>query len=207
MIPIDYYITPNSPWTYLGAAAFKQLAAQYGATVKVKPADFGEVFSKTGGLPLPKRSDERKAYRMMELKRWRTFLNIPIVLEPAHFGTNTRPASEAICAAQAAGLNALGLSLEVGRACWEREEDLAETSVIDAAAQRAGIDLDAFHAARGEHDGAALFAANTAEALAHGVFGAPAYVFEDGAEWFWGQDRLDFVEQKLQVLSGRLTKG
>ena len=34
-----------------------------------------------------------------------------------------------------------------------------------------------------------------AEALAKGVFGAPAYVYRD--ELFWGQDRLDFLDRAL----------
>ena len=34
------------------------------------------------------------------------------------------------------------------------------------------------------------------EAMALGVFGAPAYVFK--GELFWGQDRLAFLEQRLQ---------
>ena len=36
---------------------------------------------------------------------------------------------------------------------------------------------------------------NTAQAVARGVFGAPTFFV--GEQMFWGQDRLDFVEQAL----------
>ena len=49
---IDYYFTPQSPWTYLGHARFTEMARQAGATVRVLPVDFGKVFSISGGLPL-----------------------------------------------------------------------------------------------------------------------------------------------------------
>ena len=39
---IDYYISLNSPWTYLGSARFAAIAAKHGCTVDVKPAKFAE---------------------------------------------------------------------------------------------------------------------------------------------------------------------
>ena len=39
------------------------------------------------------------------------------------------------------------------------------------------------------------YEANTHQAIAAGIFGAPTYVVD--GEMFWGQDRLDFVERKL----------
>ena len=85
MTTIDYYITLNSPWTYLGAQRFRDMVAKNGAKVRVKPTRFGQVFEKTGGLPLPKRSPERQAYRLVELKRWAEQTGIPIVIKPKHF--------------------------------------------------------------------------------------------------------------------------
>jgi len=40
------------------------------------------------------------------------------------------------------------------------------------------------------------YEAYTQEAIDIQVFGAPSYVID--GEIFWGQDRLDFVERKLQ---------
>ena len=68
---IDYYASLNSPWTHLGAARIEAMAAQHGATLRILPVDFGTIFAGSGGLPLPKRSPQRQAYRLQELARWR----------------------------------------------------------------------------------------------------------------------------------------
>src|SRR5450830_468488 len=82
---VDYYFSPMSPWTYLGHARFADMAKRYGAVVKVKPADFGKVFSASGGVPLAKRAPQRQAYRMVELRRFRDHLKLPLNLQPKFF--------------------------------------------------------------------------------------------------------------------------
>lgn len=198
MTTIDYYMTLNSPWTYLGAARFAEIAKRHGAKVNIKPAKFGEVFSKTGGLPLPKRAPERRAYRMMELKRWRDNLGIPINVEPKHFPSDETLGTRLVIAAALQGTDACRLALELGRSIWELEGNLGEADVVSAAAKRAGLDADAIRKA-GPSDAEldAILERNTAEALAAGVFGAPSYVLPSG-EIFWGQDRLALLDWRLQ---------
>lgn len=198
-VKIDVYLSLNSPWAYLAQARFREIVARRGAAAAVKPADFGEIFDATGGLPLPKRSPARRAYRMMELKRWRDRLGIPLVLEPAHARTDSAPATRLVIAADAAGADGLALATEFGRAIWERDEDIADPGVIAAALARADLDAaaaDAWAADAARWDD--VFRANTTEAIARGVFGAPSYVLADG-EIFWGQDRLDFLDARLSA--------
>jgi 2-hydroxychromene-2-carboxylate isomerase len=99
LVTIDYYLSLTSPWTYLGSARFAEIAERNGATVNIKPCKFGPIFEQTGGLPLPKRSPQRRAYRMMELKRWREALGIPINLEPKHFPCDDVAATRLVIAA------------------------------------------------------------------------------------------------------------
>jgi 2-hydroxychromene-2-carboxylate isomerase len=199
-ITIDYYLSLNSPWTYMGSALLAEIAARYGATINVKPAKFGLIFESTGGLPLPRRSPERRAYRMMELRRWREVRNIPLVLQPKHFPSDDAAAVRLVIAAKLAGKDAHKLSLELGRALWERDESLAEPATIDAAAMRAGVDATAVRAsAPPDADLDTMYEQYTIEALAAGVFGAPSYVLPS-AEIFWGQDRLEMLERALKML-------
>ena len=197
MPTITYYLSLNSPWTYLGSTRFAEIAKRHGCKVDVRPAKFGEIFSKTGGFPLPKRSPERRAYRMMELKRWRDFNKLPITLEPKYFPSDEAPGTRLVIAAKLAGKDSHALATELGRAIWEREENLADATVIAAAAHRAGLDAEAIRKA-GPSDAELdkLHDQYTAEALKHGVFGAPSFVLESG-EFFWGQDRLEFLDRAL----------
>jgi 2-hydroxychromene-2-carboxylate isomerase len=198
-ITIDYYVSLNSPWTYLGSAPFAEIAKRHGATVNIKPAKFGPIFEQTGGLPLPKRSPQRQAYRLMDLKRWREVRERPLNLEPKYFPCNDLPATRLVIAAKLQGKDAHLLSLELGRALWEREETLADPATIAAAAERAGLDAAALRAA-GPSDAEldALLEQYTEEAVKAGVFGAPSYVLPSG-EIFWGQDRLELLDRALKI--------
>src|SRR6188474_269800 len=73
---IDYYFTPQSPWTYLGHERFAQIARAAGAAVRVLPIDLGgKVFPISGGLPLGQRAPQRQAYRLLELQRYSDYLH------------------------------------------------------------------------------------------------------------------------------------
>jgi 2-hydroxychromene-2-carboxylate isomerase len=194
---ITYYMSVTSPWTYLGSARFAAIARKHGYTVDIKPSRFGEVFAKTGGLPLPKRSPERRAYRLMDMKRWRDHLGIPVNLEPKHFPTDDSPASRLVIAAKLAGKDAHALATEIGKALWEKEQNITETPVLETCARNVGLDATAIlKAGPVEAELSALHDAYTAEAISRGVFGAPSYVLASG-EIFWGQDRLDFLDRAL----------
>ena len=63
---VDYYFTPQSPWTYLGHARFSAIAKAANARVRVLPVDLGgKVFPISGGLPLNQRAPQRQAYRLV----------------------------------------------------------------------------------------------------------------------------------------------
>jgi 2-hydroxychromene-2-carboxylate isomerase len=198
-VTIDYYMTLNSPWTYLGGALFAEIAARNGAMVNIKPAKFGPIFEQSGGLPLPKRAPQRRAYRLMDLKRWREVRGIPLVLEPKYVPCDDLAATRLLIAAKLQGKDALKLSIEFGRALWEREETLVDPATVALAAQRAGLDAAELRAsAPPDAELDALHEQFTREAIAAGVFGAPSFVLPSG-EIFWGQDRLELLERALKM--------
>lgn len=195
MTHIDYYFTLNSPWSYMGSARLAAMSKTHGASVTCKPAKMGEVFSRTGGLPLPKRAPERQAYRLVDMKRWSKHLAMPFVFEPKYFPHDETESVRLVLAAEIAGENALALATEIGRSLWEMDLDPADSGVQDEAAERAGLDATALREALPGDEAGEIWTRNTEEAVTRGVFGAPSYVIDD--EIFWGQDRLDFVERKL----------
>jgi 2-hydroxychromene-2-carboxylate isomerase len=198
-VTVDYYLSLNSPWTYLGSALFAEIAKRNNVTVNVKPARFGPIFEQTGGLPLPKRSPQRRAYRLMDLKRWREVRGIPLVVEPRYFPCDDSAATRLVIAAKLQGKDAHRLSLELGRAVWEREETLTDPATLASAAARAGLDVAELRAGPSDSELDARLEQFTGEALAAGVFGAPSYVLPSG-EIFWGQDRLELLERALKML-------
>jgi carboxymethylenebutenolidase len=196
-VTIDYYVSLNSPWTHFGAVRLGALVARHGAGLRIYPVDYGAIFAATGGLPLGQRAPARQAYRMMELSRWRDALGIPIHLRPRHFPANETLAAHAVIAARETLGDgpAIALAHRVLKALWEEERDTADTATLAALITEVGLDGQSLLAATEDPRWAAMRAADTERAIARGVFGAPSYVI--GAEIFWGQDRLDFLERRL----------
>jgi 2-hydroxychromene-2-carboxylate isomerase len=193
---IDYYLSAISPWCYLAGQRLEGIAARAGAEIRYIPVDPLQLFARTGGVALADRHENRKAYRLQELRRHAAHLGLPLTLRPAHFPTNAAPAAYAIIAAQAAGGGDLGgLVHALMRACWAEEKNIAEDGVIRAALEAHGFDPGL--ADRGLFVGAETYGRNLEDAVAAGVFGVPFYIVDD--ERFWGQDRLDFLARHLGV--------
>lgn len=194
MTQIDYFVVPVSPFCYLADDGLEQIAARHGAGIVYKPFDVGAVFLRTGGKPLGERHESRLAYRLQELRRIAARKGMAINLAPAHFPTNPAPASYAIIAAQSAGGGDIGaLVRRLLAACWAEERDIADDAVIREALGATGFDPGL--ADSGLMQGAETYGANTEEAVARGVFGTPGYMVGD--ELFWGQDRLDYLDEYL----------
>ncbi|WP_163846772.1 2-hydroxychromene-2-carboxylate isomerase [Pseudooceanicola aestuarii] len=192
---IDYYFVTISPWAYLAGTRLEEIAARHSATVTYKPVDLGRVFSATGGLPLGERPAARQDYRLQELRRAQVKTGLPLTTHPAHFPTNPAPSSYAIIAAQAAGGGDVGTLVQsILGACWAQERDVAQDDVIRDCLRAAGF--DAGLADSGLLTGAQIYERNTEAAITNGVFGSPFYIV-DGAERFWGQDRLDDLDAFL----------
>lgn len=194
---IDYYASLNSPWTHLGAARIEALAAQHGATLRIYPVDFGTIFAGSGGLPLPKRSPQRQAYRLQELARWRDALGIPIQIHPKHFPHNELPASACVIAVRETigDAPAIRLAHRVLKALWEEDKDPADPATLAALIGEVGLDAQKVMALGADPQWLERRKADTEAALARGAFGAPFYIIGD--DMFWGQDRLDFVARRL----------
>ena len=194
---VDYYASMNSPWTHLGAARIEAMTARHGASLRIFPVDFGSIFAQSGGLPLPKRSPQRQAYRLMELPRWRDFLGIPIHIQAAHFPANELQAACCTIAVRETmgDAPAIRLGHRVLKALWEEEANPGDPATLATLIGETGLDAAVVMRLGAEPRWAERRAADTAAALARGVFGAPSYVI--GEEIFWGQDRLDFVDRRL----------
>ncbi len=195
---IDYYLSLNSPYSYMGGPQLAALAEKHNAKVRVKPIDLSQIFPKTGGLPVTKRSPERQAYRLVELERWRKYLEMPLNLHPSFFPAAEGLAAGMVLAADNAsdgGDSALRLANAIGRAVWAEERDIADSQTLIAVAEEIGLDGVSLREAAKETAIEKQYQSLTEEALAAGIFGVPTYKFN--GELFWGQDRIAFLDRAL----------
>ncbi|MFE8646798.1 2-hydroxychromene-2-carboxylate isomerase [Sphingomonas sp. NCPPB 2930] len=197
---IDYFFSPQSPWTYLGHDRFVALAAQAGATVRLLPVDLGHVFPVSGGVPVGKRAPQRQAYRLVELQRFARHLGLPLVPQPTFFPVSGDDAARLLIAVDQHDGTAAALRLAgaVFAAVWAEQRNIADPKVLQALLDACGLPAARYEQSHSQaaHE---RYEANTEEAIAAGIFGAPSYVVN--GEIFWGQDRLDFLQRTLQSTS------
>ena len=195
-LAIDYYFTPQSPWTYLGHARFAAMAGSARAALNVLPVDFNRIFPISGGLPLAKRAPQRQAYRLVELKRFSEHLGLPLNLQPAFFPVSGDDASRLIIAVD---LNegveaAMALTGKVLRGVWADQRDIADPAALAGMLTELGLPSRRLEDAKSPAV-QQRYETNSQRAIDAGVFGAPTYSID--GELFWGQDRLDFVQRRL----------
>ena len=195
---VQYYFAPQSPWTYLGHLRLWDVARKHGARIEVLPVDLGgKVFPVSGGLPLGKRAPQRQAYRLVEMKRFSEALHAPLNLQPKYFPVAGDDAARLIIAV---ALNdgadaAMHITDAVLRAVWVQERNIADEATLAALLAERELPARRIEDAHSQAV-AERYEHNTQRAIDAGVFGAPSYVID--GEIFWGQDRLDFVDRRLQ---------
>lgn len=194
---VDYYMTPVSPWTYLGHDRFRAVCARNGAQIHLRVMDLGKVFPVTGGVPLKDRPPQRRAYRLTELKRWRDFLGMPLTIEPKFFPVPAEAAATTLLAVlERNGTEAaLDVAGDLLRAVWAEERNIGDAATLAEVLTGRGLDAAGLLAHARSAEVAARYIQHSQEAIARGVFGSPTYVYQE--ELFWGQDRLDFLERAL----------
>lgn len=196
---VDVFFSVMSPWAYLGHAPFLDIAARHDVRPVWRPLPLGPLFAETGGLPLAKRSLQRRRYRDVELQRWAEKRGRPLNLRPAHWPFDPSFADRCVIALVLDGADATGFAGAVMRGVWEGERDLGDRETIAALLSEAGFNADGVLAAADGDAAKAAYDANRNEGQEIGVFGSPTYVLD--GETFWGQDRLDMLEDALA--SGR----
>ena len=194
---IEYYYGIPSPFAYLGSVKFQLIAKKYNVEIVEKPCDLvGGIFSKTGGIPVPQRSQQRQKYRLDEIKRWSEFLNIKINIKPKYFP----PKDPHLPARFTIAANLLDIKVvfghEILKQLWSEEKDISDIKNIEKISDSFKIDFKELSTLANSEKVSKIYTDNTLEAIKKNVFGAPTYIYNN--ELFWGQDRLEFLERALK---------
>jgi 2-hydroxychromene-2-carboxylate isomerase len=193
-VSLDVYWDFSSPFAYLGATQVAALAARTGARVTWRPLLLGGLFRSIGtpDVPIATFSPAKQRYIGKDLERWAAYWGAPYRF-PSRFPTNSLRALRVYLALPEAHHAAYREA--VFRACWADDRDITDDAVLAACIGEDNVAKDAFEKADSPEVKAALRHA-TEHAAAQGVFGVPTYVV-NGCDRFWGQDRLDLVEEAL----------
>ncbi|WP_294536437.1 2-hydroxychromene-2-carboxylate isomerase [uncultured Rhodoblastus sp.] len=195
---ITVYFSLLSPWAYIGHAEFLRLVAKHGLQVDWRPVALSQVFPESGGLPLAKRHPARQKYRILELQRWREKRRLDFHLHPQFWPFDPSAGDRIVCALVLDGADPAKFIAAAFAGIFEQQRNLADKAELAAILRESGYEPGGLE--RGESDEAeAAYRSNLALALEAGAFGSPTYVLD--GEIFWGQDRLELLDDALT--SGR----
>ena len=192
---IDYYFTCISPFAYLGHSELMEIASAHGKSVHFKPFNIFDVWDVSGAVPPAERPAVRQRYRKIEIQRAAVMRDTCMNPSPEFFPTNPAPADLCICALVHTGENPSKFSQEVGRAVWERNLQVADDKVLVSLLDECGFDGNEILALSKTDIITEIRDINTQDAIKSDAIGAPAYVYK--GEVFWGQDRLEYLEQMI----------
>jgi 2-hydroxychromene-2-carboxylate isomerase len=195
---LEFIFDFASPNAYLAMKALPPILERTGATLKITPALLGGIFKATGnsapmvqfaGVPA------KLAYERLEMERFIAAHQLAAFRFNPHFPVNSLLIMRAAMVAEADGR--LGAYVGVVlRAMWEDGLDMADPEIVAAFLSANGFDGSAILARAGEQAAKGALAANTAAAVARGVFGIPSFFVGD--QMFFGKERLGQVELALR---------
>ncbi|NVK14847.1 MAG: 2-hydroxychromene-2-carboxylate isomerase [Rhodobacteraceae bacterium] len=184
---ITFWFEFASTYSYLSVMRIGELAAARGIAVTWKPFLLGPVFAAQGWDTSPFNIYPAKGrYMWRDMERICAARGLPFG-RPAVFPQNGLMAARlALAAAEENRMDTF--TKAVFRAQFGAGEDIANESVLRDCLGMAGLDLSLMQRAQAPDIKSAL-RAQTDEAIAAGIFGAPS--FTSGTELFWGDDRLE----------------
>jgi 2-hydroxychromene-2-carboxylate isomerase len=191
---VEFFFDLSSPYSYLASTQLEALAARTGAEIVWRPMVLGAVFQAIGSH-MPASIAPKRRWMGRDLARWAAHYRVPFHMNAA-FPLNTIKAMRLVLLDAS---RAEAVARAAFAAMWVDNRNITDESELRAIAERAGLDPARALLAIEEPAIKEQLKANTDEAIARGVFGAPAFFVGD--ELFWGNDRLHFVEQALAATS------
>ena len=192
MKTVEFYFDFGSPTAYLAWQRLKQLSDQYDLVIDYKPMLLGGVFKATNNSS-PVAVPAKGAYMIKDLSRFAGRYGVPLNFNP-NFPINTLPLMRGAYGAQQLRCFDAYVTA-VFEAMWISLKNMSDPAVIGEVLSVAGLDAAALMATTQDPDIKKKLIDVTDEAIKRGAFGAPT-LFMDG-EMYFGQDRLDFIEEAL----------
>lgn len=195
---VEFYYDLVSPYSYLAHGRMGRICEEAGAELVLRPVLLGAV-QKAAGVQAPIHSRLKARYQLRDIHRWAERYGLPVRFpEPFPFRTLTTMRAAVFCGRrgelEAFTREGFALYWEEGGA--PKGVDADEEGPVAEICRRVGADPDEVLAGAAEPEIKDALKNATNAAVERGVFAAP--MFFVGDEMFWGNDRLQFVEEALK---------
>ena len=194
MIELEFYFDFGSPTAFLANSRLRQLQQEYDFKIHYKPVLLGGIFKATGNSSPVMVAAKGEYMLKHDLPRYAQKYSVALKFNP-HFPINTLQLMRA-----ATGLldksNFDSFINTIFKAIWIDGLNMGDEMVLQKVLSDSNFNSHDIFKLASTDSVKEILIANTDSAVKRGLFGVPT-IFING-EMFFGQDRLDFVEEILK---------
>lgn len=192
---VEFYFDLGSPTTYLAHTQLAQICADTKSELIYIPMLLGGVFKATGNAS-PAVIPAKGRYMFQDLDRFAKRYGVQLRFNP-HFPINTLILMRAVTGMQMRQPQRFAEFVDcLFKVLWVEGRNLNDPQTVAAVLTENGFDPQEIMALTNDESVKTALKENTEAAIKRGVFGAPSMFIGD--QLFFGQDRLDFVEEALR---------
>lgn len=195
---IDFFFDFMSPFAYLAHGQLCGIADRYERSITYHPIDLPRAKIVAGNTgPSNREIPVKLRYLLADINRWAARqhlpVNFPASLDSARMNAGTFYAMEH---GQAREYVQAGFDLG-----WGQGADIGSEATLNALADKLGWSASDFLASVANPEENPDYGASNTLAHERGVFGVPTMTI--GEEMWWGNDRLEFLEEYCQSEAAR----
>jgi 2-hydroxychromene-2-carboxylate isomerase len=194
MADVDFFFDFISPYTYLARTQLDGIAARNGARFKMWPMHLLNLMKIVGNTPTTVVCSNKRKYAGQDIGRWCARYQVPFKGNPHLRGDHSLTLRGAIVAQE------MNLEEKYNRAVfsafWTHAVNVTDGGELVRYLEAAGLAGSAILKKAEEPEYDKRLEANTQLAAERGVFGSPTFIVGD--DLFFGNDRLDFLEERLK---------
>ena len=189
---IEFHFDFGSPTAYLAFTQLKIIAERNKTVIEYYPILLGGVFKATGNNP-PASVPAKGKYMMTDLQRYADKYGVPYERNP-FFPVNTLSLMRGAISYQDEG-DFIKYIEVMFKNMWIEPKNLNDEDVLKKVLIENNFDFDDFVKRITDQNVKNRLISNTENAVKKGAFGAPTIFVGD--QMFFGQDRMEFVEEYL----------
>ena len=189
---VQFYLDLVSPYTWLALMRAGEFARQHDVRWDLRPVVYAALLD-AHGLVGPVETEAKRRYTFEDVARCARRQRVALVAPPAHPFRSIEALRTVLLFRDAP--EALSLARALSDAAWGQGRDLTDLRVLEETIAAVGLQAGDLAARLADPAVKEALRAQTAEAIAKGVFGVPTFGLD--GELFWGHDRLDHLGERL----------
>jgi 2-hydroxychromene-2-carboxylate isomerase len=192
---VDFFFDFVSPYTYLAQTQLPAVKTRTSITFRLWPMHLLNLMKRVGNSPTTVLCANKMKYAGADIGRWVSRYGVPFQFNPHVFAADQSLALRGALVAQDQGVEE-AYNRAVFSAFWAEGIDVNDRARLAEALKAGGLDGNALLETADATRYGERLAENTETAAERGVFGSPTFIVGDDV--FFGNDRLEFLEQRLQ---------